>query len=287
MYTVDLNNPVSPREHYKIQGAQGLTLSVQEWGNPNGKAILFAHAYGMSHLAWLAQVKSELASEFRLITFDHRGHGESDKPATEDGYNSRDLFADDIQAIITQLELKKPFLVGWSMSGVLVGDYLTKYGDRNVGGIVLVAAANKLGTEMFQTQVGQAFVQPKTQGIFSESIYDQIGAWNFLNRYLSTNPLNKDAQDIILTTSMLMPLVARRTIAMRDENYLSLYQNLQAPILLIHAKDDEIILPAASEQLKAVRPDATYILYDIGGHAPQWENAEQFNRELANFVRNH
>jgi pimeloyl-ACP methyl ester carboxylesterase len=108
MYVVNLNNPVVPRERNKIQGAQCVTLSVQEWGNPNGQAILFAHAYGMSHLAWLAQVTSELASEFRLITFDHRGHGESDKPTTEAGYNHRDLFADDIQAIITQLELQKP-----------------------------------------------------------------------------------------------------------------------------------------------------------------------------------
>jgi pimeloyl-ACP methyl ester carboxylesterase len=93
MYAVDLNNPVSPRERYKIKGTQGVTLSIQEWGNPNGKAILFAHAYGMSHLAWLAQVNSELVSEFRLISFDYRGHGESDKPTTEDGYNSSKVSA--------------------------------------------------------------------------------------------------------------------------------------------------------------------------------------------------
>jgi non-heme chloroperoxidase len=217
MYSFNLSQPVVPRDRLKVTGARGVKLSVQEWGNPNGQPILFAHAYGMSHLAWLAQVTSDLAQEFRLVTFDHRGHGESDKPLAEDSYNQRDLFADDIHAIITQLKLENLVLVGHSMSGVLVGDYLTKYGDRNVVGVVLVAANNKLGTEMFQTQIGQAFVAPQSQAIFSESLYEQIGGWNFLNRHLTTDPMNKDAQDIILATSVLMPMVARQTIAMRDE----------------------------------------------------------------------
>jgi pimeloyl-ACP methyl ester carboxylesterase len=285
MYSVNLSQPVVPRDRIQVTGAQGVMLSVQEWGNPNGQAILFAHAYGMSHLAWLAQVTSDLAQEFRLVTFDHRGHGESDKPLAEDSYNQRDLFADDIQAIITQLNLKDLVLVGHSMSGVLVGDYLMKYGGGNVVGVVLVGANNKLGTEMFQTQIGQAFVAPQAQAIFSESLYEQIGGWNFLNRHLTTNPMNKDAQDIVLATSVLMPMVARRTIAMRDENYLSLYQHLNAPILLVHSKDDQIVLPAAPEQLQAVRSDVTYSLYEMGGHSPHWENSERFNQELATFVK--
>jgi pimeloyl-ACP methyl ester carboxylesterase len=54
--------------------------------------------------------------------------------------------------------------------------------------------------------------------------------------------------------------------------------------LLIHAKDDEIVLPAAAEQLLAIRPDINYVSYNSGAHAPHWENAEQFNQELATFV---
>ncbi|MGL5835382.1 MAG: alpha/beta fold hydrolase [Waterburya sp.] len=103
MYSINLSQPITARARHKVQGGQGVTLSVQEWGNREGHPILFAHAYGMSYLDWLAQVTSKLADEFRLITFDHRGHGESDKPLTEDAYNSRDLFADDLNAIITQL----------------------------------------------------------------------------------------------------------------------------------------------------------------------------------------
>jgi non-heme chloroperoxidase len=171
------------------------------------------------------------------------------------------------------------------MSGALVGDYLAKYGDSNAAGVVLVAPANKLGTPMFKTQAGPVFVQPQAQGIYSESIYDQIAAFNFINRALTTNPVNSDAHNVILATSMLTPAAMRTNILMRDVDYLPLYQRLQIPILLVHAQDDRIVLPAASEELLAVRPDAKYVLYDSGGHAPHWENADRFNRELAEFAR--
>lgn len=284
MDSVNLSQPLVARDRHRVQGGQGVTLSVQEWGNPNGQPILFIHAYAMSHLGWLPQINSHLADHFRLITFDHRGHGESDKPMTSEGYNQGELFADDIHAIITQLQLNKPILVAWSMSGALIGDYLLKYGDHNVSGVVLVAAVNKLGTPMFQTQAGSVFMQSEAQGIYTESIYEQIAAFNFINRALTTNPVNSDAHDIILATSMLTPMVMRRAILMRDMDYRSLYQRLQVPILLVHAQDDQIILPTAAEELLAVRPNTQYVLYNSGAHAPHWENAKQFNQELVNFV---
>jgi pimeloyl-ACP methyl ester carboxylesterase len=81
-----------------------------------------------------------------------------------------------------------------------------------------------------------------------------------------------------------MPVVARGAIVMRDENYLPLYQNLTAPIWLVHAAEDQIVLSAASEQLQAIRPDVRYTRYATGGHAPHWEYWEQFNQELLEFA---
>jgi non-heme chloroperoxidase len=92
MYSVDLSHPVVARNRHKIQGGQGVKLSVQEWGNPNGQPILFAHFFAANHLGWLPQVSSKLATEFRLITFDHRGHGESDKPDDPEAYSTGEVF---------------------------------------------------------------------------------------------------------------------------------------------------------------------------------------------------
>jgi non-heme chloroperoxidase len=285
VYSVNLTSPIVARDRIKVKGAQDVTLSVQEWGNPNGQPILFSHFFAANHLDWLPQVTSDLAKEFRLITFDCRGHGESEKPAKPEAYNNANVFAEDFHAIITALNLQKPILVGHSMSGVLMGDYLSKYGDRNVGGIVLLAANTTLGTPMFQTQVGAAFVNPKGQGIFAESFLDRIVAWNFLNRYLTTNPPNSDEHDLFLAASIATSQVLLSSILTRDENYLPMYQSLRVPILLVHAKDDEIVLSAAAEQLLAIKPEAKVIWYDTGAHAPHWENANHFNQALAQFAR--
>ncbi|HEY9771732.1 MAG TPA: hypothetical protein V6C71_25090 [Coleofasciculaceae cyanobacterium] len=59
-------------------------------------------------------------------------------------------------------------------------------------------------------------------------------------------------------------------------------ESLPLRILIV---EDDPIMRVGLKQFKSVRPDAKYILYDIGAHAPHWENAEHFNHELANFLK--
>jgi pimeloyl-ACP methyl ester carboxylesterase len=60
---------------FTVQTPDGVMISAQEWGNPNGAEILFIHGFSQSHLSWLRQVTSELANSFRMITYDICGHG--------------------------------------------------------------------------------------------------------------------------------------------------------------------------------------------------------------------
>jgi non-heme chloroperoxidase len=126
MFDISLTNPLAPFRRTTVTSADGTAISTQEFGSAAGRPILLLHFFGGSHLMWMPQLDSELARDFRLVTLDHRGHGESGKPSEDAAYNDGERFADDIHAVITQLQLEKPILVGWSMSGVLVGDYLAK-----------------------------------------------------------------------------------------------------------------------------------------------------------------
>src|SRR5437588_7816627 len=61
-----------------VKTPDGLTLSAQDWGNPNGPEILFIHGFSQSHLSWIKQVtNNDLAKEFHMVTYDLRGHGNS------------------------------------------------------------------------------------------------------------------------------------------------------------------------------------------------------------------
>ena len=65
----------------EIRSGGGLVLTGHESGNPEGQEILFIHRFSQCALAWEKQFSSQaLAREFRLIAFDIRGHGASEKP---------------------------------------------------------------------------------------------------------------------------------------------------------------------------------------------------------------
>src|SRR5262245_40390004 len=95
-----------------------LTISAQDWGNPNGPEILSIHGFSQSHLSWIKQVTNDdLAKEFHMVTYDLRGHGNSDKPFEPERYKDSKAWGDEVQAVMDATGLKRPVLVGWSYGG--------------------------------------------------------------------------------------------------------------------------------------------------------------------------
>jgi len=86
----------------------GLSISAQEWGNPNGPGIVFIHGFSQSNLSWMRQTHSDLAKEFHIVTYDLRGHGNSDKPLEAARYRDGKAWADELQAVIDAAGLSAP-----------------------------------------------------------------------------------------------------------------------------------------------------------------------------------
>jgi non-heme chloroperoxidase len=93
-------------KHHMITGGGGCRLHLVEAGNPRGQSILFIHGFSQCSLAWGRQLRSDLAGSYRLVAMDMRGHGSSDRP--RDGYDNSKLWADDVDAAIRELDLKRP-----------------------------------------------------------------------------------------------------------------------------------------------------------------------------------
>src|SRR5919197_2338953 len=106
-----------PTATYEIRGGGGLRLHAREWGDPEGPGLLLIHGWSQSDLCWANQVGGELASRFRIITFDLRGHGLSEKPSDPEHYLDDRLWADDLAAVKEQTRVETPVLVGWTHGG--------------------------------------------------------------------------------------------------------------------------------------------------------------------------
>jgi len=133
-----------------VKTPDGLTISAQDWGNPNGPEILFIHGFSQSHLSWIKQVtSSDLAKEFHMVTYDLRGHGNSDKPFEPERYKTSKYWGDEVQAVMDATGLKRPVLVGWSYGGRVMADYLTTHGTAKLAGLNYVDAGQKADPSFF------------------------------------------------------------------------------------------------------------------------------------------
>ena len=190
---------------YTVTGGGGCQLHVEEAGNPDGRPVLFIHAFSQCRLSWSRQLRSDLGDDFRLVALDNRGHGLSDKP--RDAYADARLWADDIQAIITTLELDRPILCGWSYGGLIICDYVRVYGEDRIGGINLVAAISKLGTEQALSVITPEFLA-LVPGLFSNDAMESIGALEaFLRMAFCEVPTPADCYAMLGFNAIVPPYV--------------------------------------------------------------------------------
>jgi non-heme chloroperoxidase len=130
-----------------VRTPDDLSLSARIYGDANHPEIVFIHGLGQSRLSWKQQVDS-LWARFRVVTYDLRGHGDSEKPASAEAYIYGARWADDLRAVIDAAGLRRPVLVGWSLGGLVIGHFLARHDDRPIAGINLVSAVTKLSPEL-------------------------------------------------------------------------------------------------------------------------------------------
>lgn len=266
---------------HTIAGANGTELFVEETGVEDGPPILFIHGYSQSHLSWTKQLESDLAEEFRLVAMDNRGHGNSEKPT--DAYADSALWADDVQAVIETLELETPVLVGWSYGGLIISDYLGEYGDEQLGGINLVGAISKNGTDDALAVIGEHFVE-LIPGFESTDVEESVEALEtFLRRCIHDEPTVTDLA-FMLGFNVMTPPHVRTALHSRTVTHDDDLRAVEKPVLITHGAEDSIVLPeAASEHASLIDTAETSIYSDVG-HSPFWEVPDRFNAELREFV---
>ncbi len=124
---------IQPRLH-SVRAGDGVVLALEDYGPPAGPAVVFAHGFGQTRSAWSATATALAAGGWRSITYDARGHGDSDW--LKSGAYSVDQFIDDLGAIVAEAETP-PVIVGASMGG-LVGIALAGKVPASCRALVLV-----------------------------------------------------------------------------------------------------------------------------------------------------
>jgi non-heme chloroperoxidase len=265
---------------HRVTGGGGVQLHVEETGNPSGRPVLFIHGISQSHLAWDGQLHSELARDLRMVAIDLRGHGESERPV--DAYGDSALWAEDVHAVIMSLHLERPILTGWSYGGVVICDYLSRYGEGALGGVHLAAAVSRLG-EPVVPFLGPRFLAT-VPGLFSTDAEESVRSLQTFVRLLTLEERSSADSALVLGASAAVPPWVRQALLSRTLDYDSLLAGLSLPVLISHGLEDEVVLPAMGEHHASLIPHAQTSYYPNVGHATFWEDPDRFNSELRTFA---
>jgi non-heme chloroperoxidase len=273
-----------PTTVHQVRGGGGVALHVREWGRPDGPPILLTHGWSQSHLCWARQYQSALAEEFRLVAYDLRGHGMSEAPLEPGHYTDPRLWADDVAAIIDQLGLDRPVLVGWSYGGFIVCDYLRAHGQDRIGAIDFAGASTKLGAGASSTLIGPGFLDNVPDAI-ADDLPTNIRGIRGLVEAFPAKPLPPDEVETLLCSSMTVPAPIRASLVAREIDGDDVLRTLRVPLLVTQGRADTVILPAMAEHILTTCPTAEPSWYDGVGHTTFLEDPDRFNRELAELTR--
>ncbi len=270
------------KEH-TVKGGGGVKLRVREWGSESGRPILLIHGWSQNLRCWQMQYESAALKDFRLVAFDLRGHGESTAPANIEAYTNGDLWADDVAAIIRDLKLEKPILVGWSYGGFIISDYVRKYGEKQIAGINFVAAAVVLGPKAYGTLIGPGFLENAPGACDPDPATHRAAIDRFL-RDAIVKPIPQTTLDAAREFILMVSPQVRGFLIQRELDFTDVLERLTVPVLATHGRADTVVLPAMSEYIVKHCKTAKASWYDGAGHATFLEDSERFNSELAKFA---
>jgi pimeloyl-ACP methyl ester carboxylesterase len=208
----------------------------------------------------------------------------SEAPLQSQHYTHAGLWAHDLAAVIDELRLKRPMLVGWSYGAFVICDYVRAYGQDEISGINLVAGAVNLGEASFGTLIGPGFLD-HFAGATADDLPTNIDAIRGLLSVFSARPLPVADTETLLAASMVVPARIRASLAAREIDDDDVLRGLGVPVLVSHGRADTIVLPAMADHILATCPTAQASWYQDTAHVPHLEHSERFNRELAELAR--
>jgi non-heme chloroperoxidase len=252
-----------------------------------GDPIVLIHGWPLSGISWEKQKQVLIDAGYRVITYDRRGFGNSDKPIS--GYDY-DTLTEDLHMLVKRLGLQEMVLVGFSMGGGEVARYIGTYGSGRVKKAVFISAIPPflLKTPDNPAGVDGSVFEGMKQGVIADrpAFLSQFFS-NFYNVDVLGGKLISD-QAIRLSwhvASVASPKGTLDCISAWLTDFRKDLAHLDVPTLIVHGDSDRICpLSVTGERTHEAVKESTLVVVEGGPHGLNWTHAEQLNRALLDFL---
>jgi non-heme chloroperoxidase len=262
-------------------------LHIEDTGG-GGKPVVLIHGWPLTAQAWAPQVPALQAAGYRVVTYDRRGFGRSDKPPS--GYDY-DVLADDLQRVLDQCALLDVTLVGFSMGGGEVARYMTRHGESRLRSVVFAAAVppylmmtadNPEGplTPEAAQQMRQALEQDR-HAFFEQFTTDFFSANGVLQ---VTEAQRREAIALCHQSAQVAALACMDSFATTD--FREDLKKVTVPTLVIHGEADAIVpIEGSGQRTQRAVPHSQLVSVPGAPHGLNVSHAQVFNDALLAFLR--
>lgn len=259
----------------------GLRFHYREWGDPAAPPLVVLHGITGHARTWDTFAEA-MASRYRVLALDQRGHGESD---WADDY-APDRRVEDLAAFADALGLGTFTLLGLSMGGICAYGYAAKYPER-LEKLVIVDIAPELETEGMR-RIGQGFAE-KSEFDDPEEAVAQSRAANprapedaVRHRVLNNLKQRDDGK----WTFRHDPNVSGATRGPRQdpEPVWASFRAITCPALLIRGAESDLLGRAAAERMTREMQHCTLVEVPNAGHSVPLDNPPGFLAAASAFL---
>ena len=258
------------------------TIAVYQSKGTGKPAVLLIHGNSCSSRSYQRQLESALGGKFRLVAMDLPGHGQSSPATDPQATYCLPGYARAVVEVAGQLGLTEAVLVGWSLGGHVVLE-ASRQLPKAAGWMIFGAPPLA-----FPPAMAEAFLPHPAMGAAFKSDLTEEEAAGFASAMFKPGAAVPDLflEDIRRTDGQARALLAA---SIRPDGYadeIAIVANLTAPLAILHGEHEQLVNRAYISALKmpTLWRGAVQIVGDAG-HAPHWEQPDQFNALLEAFLR--
>ena len=265
------------REEHVHTQLNNITVGYSDQGT--GRPIVFLHAFPLNRTMWATQERL-LSSQFRIITIDLRGHGESDAPLW---CYPLEQSADDVSALLDHLEIQRALFVGLSMGGYILFAFYRKYAAR-VKGLILADTKAQADTEEGKNGRFQLAQIAYKKG--PSAIADLMIPKLLSSATVQTKP-DLVQQVRVMIESTQISGIAGDLMAMAERpDSVPLLSQITCPTQIIVGALDQATPPSDAKLMGEQIPHARLAIIPNAAHLANLEQPEAFNQIVSTFALN-